>query len=273
MQRFSFLRNVLVAVIGFFIMHSLNSCGTTKGMILVQGKFDTAKLSVINPVEPIIRKGDIISIIVYSDNPEATKIYNKSLITTGNNSIIASSGVTQAVGGSAPTAPGYQVDGDGNIVFQGLGKIYVNGLTKAALKDTLDARLSTFLQHPYYNIRFLNYKFTMMGEVTHPGIVTIPGERINILEAIALSGDLTTFANRDSVFIIRENNNRREFAWINLTKPEIMASPYFYIQQNDIIIVEPTKKKSVATDAVTARNISIALAIISTFAVVYSIFR
>src|SRR5664279_879344 len=138
MHRFSLLRNVLFVVFGFFIMHSMSSCGSTKGLIMMRGPFDTAKLSVINPVEPIIRKGDIISIIVYSDNPEATKIYNQSLITTGNNSIIASSGVTQAVGGAAPTAPGYQVDGDGNIVFQGLGKIYVNGLTKAALKDTLD---------------------------------------------------------------------------------------------------------------------------------------
>ena len=80
------------------------------------------------------------------------------------------------------------MDADGNIVFQGIGKIKVEGLTKAALKDTLDARLSPFLQHPYYSIRFLNYKFTMMGEVNRPGIITIPGERINILEAIAISG-------------------------------------------------------------------------------------
>ncbi len=91
MQRFSLLRNVLFVVIGFIIMHSLGSCGTTKGYIMLRGPFDTAKLSVINPVEPIIRKGDIISIIVYSDNPEATKIYNQPLITTVNNSIIASS--------------------------------------------------------------------------------------------------------------------------------------------------------------------------------------
>ena len=88
-----------------------------------------------------------------------------------------------------------------------------------------------------------------------------------------MSGDLTPYANRDSVFIIRENNNKREFAWLNITKPEIMASPYFYIQQNDIIIVEPNKKKSVAYDIVTARNISLALAFISTFAIVYSLFR
>ena len=247
-------------------MQTMSSCGTTKGLILVRGPFDTAKLSVINPVEPVIRKGDILSIIVFSDNPEATKIYNQSIVAASNNS-------SSNAGGSAATGAGYQVDADGNIVFQGLGKIKVDGLTKAALKDTLDARLSPYLQHPYYSIRFLNYKFTMMGEVLRPGLVSIPGERVNILEAIALSGDLTAFADRDSVFIIRETNNKREFAWLNLTKPEIMASPYFYIQQNDIIIVEPTKKKSVANDNITARNISIALAFISTFAIVYSLFR
>ncbi len=172
MRRFSLLRNVLITVIGFVIVHSLSSCGTTKGMILVRGPFDTAKLSVVNPVEPIIRRGDIISIIVYSDNPEATKIYNQSLI---GNSGGASSGVTPAIGGSSG-APGYQVDVDGNIVFQGLGKIKVEGLTKGALKDTLDARLGPFLQHPYYSIRYLNFKFTMMGEVSHDRVsYTIPG--------------------------------------------------------------------------------------------------
>lgn len=273
MHRFPLMKNVLFAVIGFFILHSMSSCGSTKGLIIMRGPFDTAKLSIISPVEPIIRKGDILSIIVYSDNPEATRIYNQSLIVTGNASGVASTGVTQAVAGNLPLAPGYQVDADGNIVFQGLGKIQVEGLTKAALKDTLDARLSPFLQHPYYSIRFLNYKFTVMGEVNHPGLISIPGEKINILEAIALAGDLSAYANRDSVFIIRENNSKREFAWLNLTKPEIMASPYFYLQQNDLIIVEPTKKKSVVNDVIATRNISLALAIISTFAVVYSIFH
>jgi len=272
MYRISLLRNLLIVIAGLWIMQSMCSCGTTKGMIMVRGPFDTAKLSVINPVEPIIRKGDILSIIVFSDNPIATRIYNQSLIApsgSGN----TSPGVNQSAESASVSAPGYQVDLDGNIVFQGIGKIKVEGLTKAALKDTLDIRLIPYLQHPYYSIQFLNYKFTMMGEVSKPGIISVPGERINILQAIALSGDLTAFADRDSVFIIRENNNKREFAWMNLTKPEIMASPYFYIQQNDIIIVEPNKKKSVANDIVTARNITLALAFISTFAIVYSLFR
>jgi polysaccharide export outer membrane protein len=242
---------------------------------LVYGPFDTAKLSKINPVEPIIRKGDILSIIVFSDNPEATKIFNQSLIAASPSSSASavSTGISETKGSASPSASGYEVDLDGNIVFQGIGKFKVEGLTKAALKDTLDARLTPYLQHPYYSIRFMNYKFTMMGEVAKPGIVTIPGEKINILEAIALAGDLTNFANRDSVFIIRENNNKREFAWLNITKPEIMASPYFYVQQNDIIIVEPNKNKSAANDVITARNITLALAFISTFAIVYTLFR
>jgi len=255
-------------------MHCLSSCGNSRQLMLIEGPFDTAKLSIINPVEPIIRKGDILSIIVFSDNPEATKIYNQSLITTGNSAGNNNSiGSVQTIGGNPPSSPGYQVDADGDIVFQGLGKIYVQGLTIAALKDTLDARLTPYLQHPYYSIRFLNYKFTMMGEVNKPGVVSIPGERINILEAIALAGDLTFYARRDSVLVIRENNNKREFARLDLRKPEIITSPYFYIQQNDIVIFEPTNKKVAANDVVTARNISIALAIISTFTIVYSVFR
>src|SRR5580693_2721661 len=195
MQRYSLLKNFLFVIVGLWIIQSMSSCGTTKGLILVRGPFDTAKLSVVNPVEPVIRKKDILSIIVFSDNPEATKIYNQSLIAATNVGANAnnSEGITQAVRGSSPSAEGYRVDQDGNIVFQGIGKIKVEGLTIAALKDTLDARLNPYLQHPYYSIRFLNYKFTMMGEVAKPGVISIPGERINILEAIALTGELTPF--------------------------------------------------------------------------------
>jgi len=242
----------------------------------MQGQFDTAQLSQVNAVEPVIRKGDILSIIVYSDNPEATKIYNQSLITTGGNISGTSLTGAAAAGGLAgptPSAPGYQVDQNGNIMFQGIGLIHIEGLTKAELKDTLDERLLPFLQHPYYNIRFLNYKFTVLGEVVKPGLVNIPGERINLLEAIALAGDLTFYGRRDNVLVIRENNNKREFARLDLTKPEIMKSPYFYLQQNDIVIVEPTKKKVVANDVVVARTVSIAATIVSTIAIVYSIFR
>ena len=110
-------------------------------------------------------------------------------------------------------------------------------------------------------------------KLVSPGIINIPGERINLLEAIALAGDLTFYGRRDNVLVIRESNNKREFARLDLTKPEIMKSPYFYLQQNDMVIVEPNKKKAAANDVVTIRNIGIATSLVTTFAVLYSIFR
>jgi len=252
------------------IVFSFGSCASTRPYVYMQGSFDTAKLSQLNPVEPIIRKGDLLSIIVFSDNPDATKIYNQSLITTASSSYTAagSSGL-----GSTPAAPGYQVDNNGNIVFQGLGLLHIEGLTKAQLKDTLDARLKDYLHNPYYNIRFLNYKFTMLGEINHPGIISIPGERINLLEAFSLAGDMTFYGRRDNILVIRESNGKREFARLDITKPEIMASPYFYLQQNDVVIVEPNKKRIAASDQVTVRNVTLAATIVSTIAIIYSIFR
>src|SRR5450432_2769498 len=112
MHRFPLVKNLLFVFVGLWIMHTMSSCGNARQLMLLQGPFDTAKLSIIPPVEPIIRKGDILSIIVFSDNPEATKIFNQSLITTAIASTGGSPGVAQSIGGSAPAAPGYQVDGD-----------------------------------------------------------------------------------------------------------------------------------------------------------------
>jgi len=274
-MRVSYLmKNLLIVFLGLWILVSMSSCTTNlKKLVYLQGSFDTAKLSVVNPIEPIIRKGDILSIVVYSNNPDATKIYNQYIITAANNNIIPTTGVVQGVGGSAPLAPGYQVDQEGYIVFQGIGKLHVEGLTKAALKDTLDARLTPFLQNPYYSIRFLNYTFTMLGELTRPGIITIPGERINLLDAIALAGDLTFYGNRKTLTVIRQTDNKRTWARLDLTDPNIMLSPYYYLQQNDIVIVEPTKSKIAANDVVLQRNLTIFATLLSTFAIFYSIFH
>jgi polysaccharide export outer membrane protein len=259
-----------------------SSCGNTRQLVYMQGKFDTAALSQVKVTEAVIQKGDLLSIIVYSDNPSATALFNQSLIITNTSAV--SGGNTNAGGGTGstsgaqqavntPTTPGYLVDEMGNIQFQGLGLLHIEGMTKANLKTLLDSSLKTYLNNPYYSIRFLNYRFTMLGELTRPGIFTIPGERINLLEAIGLAGDLTFYGRRDNVLIIRENNGKREFARLDLTKPEIMASPYFYLQQSDVVIVEPNRKRVAASDQVTARNVSIAATIVSTIALVYSIFK
>jgi polysaccharide export outer membrane protein len=246
----------------------------------MQGKFDTAKLSQIHMPDPLVRKGDLLSIIVYSDNPAATALYNQPLITNGASGGSSSQAESRGEGitgapGASPTAPGYPVDENGNIQFQGLGILHVEGLTKSQIKALLDSKLKdSLLNNPYYSIRFLNYRFTIVGEVNHPGIFSIPGEQISLLEAIGLAGDMNFYGRRDNVLIIRQNiKGQREFQRLDLTKPDIMGSPFFYLQQGDFVYVEATNKKVVASDQITARNVSIGLAIVSTLALIYSIFR
>ena len=255
------------------------SCGSTRTFTYMQGSFDTAKLSQITVAEPIIHKGDLLSIIVYSDNPQATAIYNQPLIATGASAANASTGGSGATPGTtsatgpSPTAPVYLVDEQGNIVFQEIGTLHVEGLTRSSLIDTLNAKIGSQFNHPYYNIRFLNYKFTMLGEVNRPGIFSIPGERISLFEAVGMAGDLTFYGRRDNVLVIREISGHREFARLDLTKPEVMSSPYYYLQANDMVIVEQTRKKIAANDQTTVRTITIAATLISTFAILYTIFK
>jgi polysaccharide export outer membrane protein len=265
---FVYLSGLVLVALG------LGSCGNTRQLVYMQGKFDTAALSKITPPDQVIQKGDNMSIIVYSDNPEATKIYNQPLIVTSTSAIGGGgSGAQGGPTGSLPTTPGYMVDENGNIEFQGLGLLHVEGLSKPQLKDTLTSRLKELLSNVYCTIRFLNHKFTVLGEVARPGIISIPDENVNLLEAISLSGDLTFYGRRDNVLIIREEDGKRIFGRLDLTKPDIMASPYFYVRQNDIVIVEPTRKKIAANDQVTTRNITIAATVISTLALLYSIFK
>jgi polysaccharide export outer membrane protein len=259
----------ILAAIG--LAGPFSSCTNTRSLIYMQGKFDTAKLREVSIKENLIQKGDLLSIIVYSDNPEATKIYNQPVITTGSTNVVGGGGVQGL--GTAPTAGGYLVDENGNIEFQGLGLLHVDSLTKSQLKDTLIARLQNYLVNPYVTVKFLNYRFTMLGEVSRPGIFSIPGDHISLLEALGLAGDMTFYGRRDNILVIRETNGVRQFARLDITKPDIMASPYFYLQSNDVVIVEPTRKKVAANDQTVVRNISIAASIISTLALIYSIFK
>jgi polysaccharide export outer membrane protein len=257
-----------------------SSCANTRQLTYLQGKFDTAQLSKIDLKEPVIKRGDLLSIIVYSDNPEATALFNQAQI--GNTPAGNSGGITGAAasalgasssGGGNPGSGGYLVDESGNIEFQGLGVIHVEGFLRRELKDSLEQRLKEFLKDPYCTIRFLNYRFTMLGEIARPGVFNIPGEHINLLEALGLGGDLTFYGRRDNILVIRENNGRREFGRVDLTKPEVMGSPYFNLQANDLVYIEATRKKVAANDQTAIRTITITTAVISTLALLYSLFR
>lgn len=261
MSRFFSLAVVLVIF--------LSSCGNLKQLQYMQGNIDTAALSKINFVEPVIQEGDILAIVVYSDNQLASSYYNQG-------STVPSPGGSGALGlsNSVPASSGYEVNKEGSIQLYSLGQVPAKGLTRKQLSENL-AKLyleRDLLKNPYVEVRFLNFKITIVGDVNRPGVYTFPSERVNIFEAIGFAGDLTNYAQRDNVLVIREFNNTRRFARLDLTDPNVLNSPFYFLQQNDMIIVDPNKTKATITDQ-TYRTISIATSIVSVVAIVISVFR
>lgn len=226
-------------------------------MQYLQGPFDTAALSQINILEPVIQKGDLIGITVFSDNAEASAAFNQqmtsSLSPEANMNGATMSGLT---GTSGQNMPGYLVDLQGNIRFQSIGIVKAEGLTKAELANSLREKLTPYLKNPYCNIRFLNYKFTVLGEVTKQGVYTIPGEKISILEALGMAGDMTIYGLKDSITVIREQNGKRTFGTLNVSSPEVLLSPYYYLQQNDVVLVKANPKKPGVSEQTATRNLA-----------------
>jgi polysaccharide export outer membrane protein len=256
-QRLGSLFALLVIAISIF------SCRPTRPLQYVEGPYDSTMLKHLQIPEPVIQKGDLLSIIVYSDNPINTAIYNQPM----------GSGGSQGAG-APQSSGGYLVDNDGNIQFQGLGPLHVDGLTKKQLVDLLNSKLKdTLLSNPYYSIRFINFKVTLIGEVGKPGVYSIPSERVNILEAIGLAGDITTYGKKDEVTVIRELNGRREIQTLSLSDPHIFNSPYYYLQQNDIVAVATNKYKNRQKEDAFLRYFSLGTSLLSVTAILITLFK
>lgn len=244
------------------------SCGNVKSLQYLQGSFDTAKLSKLQIPEPRIQKGDLLGINVFSDDAAATAAVV--------NQVPAGTGITGSnTSNTSMVTPGYMVDQRGNIQLFQLGVLPVEGKTQKQLSDTL-AFLYTrdsLLRNPYIEVRFLNYKVTLLGEVNKPGSYTLSTDKISAFEAISLAGDITAYGRKDNVLVVRESNGSRQFGHLDFGKPDVFLSPFYYLHQNDMIIVDVTKTKAAVNDQTTIRNISIATSIISTLAIVYSLLR
>jgi polysaccharide export outer membrane protein len=193
--------------------------------------------------ESVIQKNDILSIIISSPNPEASQIFNNSSPATWANS----SGVGSS---SIGNSQGYLVNTDGSIQFPLIGSIKAEGLTKNQLKDKISSIIleKKLLIDPIVTIRFVNFRVTVLGEVNHPTVVSVPNEKISLLEAIGLAGDLTLYAKKQNVMVIREEKDRKIIKRLDLNSTELLTSPYYYLQSNDIVYVEPNKAKVASTN-------------------------
>ncbi|UJH91753.1 polysaccharide biosynthesis/export family protein [Antarcticibacterium sp. 1MA-6-2] len=191
-------------------------------------------------LEPVIKKNDLLSISVTSLNPEATEVFNAS------NVPVAQSSTSNR---TTSEASGYLVDQEGFIRFPILGKIKAAEKSKQELREEITQELVNrkLLLEPIVDIRYLNFRVSVLGEVKNPTVVTIPSEKVTLLEALGLAGDLTVYANRDNILLIREEDNIRKLVRLDLTSDEIFTSPYYNLKSNDIIYVEANKSKVAST--------------------------
>ena len=209
---------------------------------------------ILNAVDLEIQPEDLLRIDVTSIDPVAAAPFNPDQ-GQGNNQNRMMQGGGQGQGGNQlELFMGYFVDRSGNVDFPVLGQVAVAGLTLDQAKYKLIGMLDAYLVDPVVNIRFLNFKVTVLGEVNAPGVVRLTNKRVTLLEALGYAGDLTRYANRKSVLVTREAEGIRTYARLNLQSDEIFTSPYFYLQQNDVIYVEPIQA-SVATVADPATRI------------------
>ncbi len=225
----------------------LSGCTSIKNMEYFQD-IDNADLSMSRHLydEKIMPK-DKLTIYVNTTDPEASRPFN----------LYQNSNVNGG-GGANYTLP-YLVDNEGTINFPVLGKLHVQGMTRNECQDFIAAKLKNYLaetETPIVTVNFSSFHITVLGEVGNVGRISIPDEKVNILEALALAGDITLYGKRDNVLLIREDEHGEKVAHrLDITKADVMNSPYFYLQQNDIVYVEPMKVK--ARNALVNANLGI----------------
>jgi len=186
--------------------------------------------------QTLLQPSDLLSINVSSLNPAATAIFNTPNVTNVT--------ATTATGSSLQ-APGYLVNPDGMIQFPLIGDIKVTGKTTNQLRLELTQQLvdRKLLVDPVVVVRQLNFKVSVLGEVGHPTVISVPSEKISLLEALGLAGDITIYGRKDDVMIIREENDQKVIKRLDLNTKELFSSPYYYLKSNDIVYVEANKAK------------------------------
>ncbi len=253
------LRIALMAAIAALVS---GSCTSYKDIVYFQD-IDNADLNPLNSeYEAVIKKDDRLTIVVSGPDKTVTAPYNLTL------SELSGTGGYSSNPEQATLS--YLVDVNGNIEFPILGKIHVEGMTRSQLTDYLTAEIGKDVQNPIVHVSFKNYKITVLGEVRNPGTFTFDSEKINILQALGQAGDLSLTAERDGILLLREVDGVQTHNRIDLRDSHLLDSPYFYLQQNDVIVVPPSPTR--VKTATTATGIwSIILSSITTSIAVISL--
>ena len=224
-----------------FIALFLISCKPKKNIVYMSNDNFSQEVSQAKYDGLHLQEGDRLQILVSAFDEIAVRPFN---IATMNRTGNTASGTSGGNTGISPSE--YTVNSDGTIIFPVLGAVYCKGMTKQQLKEDLESRLKRYLTDPLVTITLTNFNISVLGEVKSPGQKTSPTEKLNIFQAIALAGDLTYDANRTNVKLIRtsEATGKDETVSLDLSEASIVNSPYYYLQQNDILYVTPNKTKA-----------------------------
>jgi polysaccharide export outer membrane protein len=216
-----------------------------------------------------IQPKDLLTIVVSTTQVELAVPFNltvPTIITTENRNVM-----------SQPTLQSYLVDNKGNIDFPVIGTLRVVGLTKSETETLIKSKLKDYLkEEPVVNVRFINYKISVIGEVNKPSTFTIANEKVNVFEALAMAGDLTIYGLRNNVKLIREDQSGvKQIITLNLNDANVVLSPYYYLQQNDILYVTPNKAKAKTSDitASTSLWVSATSILVSVASLLVTIFK
>ena len=216
----------------------LGACASPKDVVYLQDVKINSRVKAALQYRTVIHVDDLLSIVVSCDDIETALPFNTPMIGLGQNN--TRTGNDQLYG--------YLVDTDGTIDFPVLGKIKVEGLSRTELAE-LKKELSNYLKNPIVTIQYLNFKVTVLGEVKAPGSYKVNSERVSIFDALGMAGDLQINAKRKNVLVMREDGDEKVFAQLDLTSENIIHSPFFYLQQNDVVYVEPNKARIVGGNA------------------------
>ena len=233
---------------------SLASCVSRREMVYLynadQGvKNEAGKVG----YEPLLQNDDVLTIIVSAENPEVAAPYNLKTVSVSNNNGLATN--------QANNLENYIIDKNGEIEFPQLGKIKLAGLTRNEAVEKLKGILSEYITNPTVHMRIVNFKISVIGEVSSPGMHNVSGERITLLEALSLSGDLTIFGKRKNIMVIREQEGAKTVAKVDITDTNFLNSEYYYLKQNDVVYVEPNGARRNAS--IIGPNITVGLSVLS----------
>jgi len=256
------IRNKIVFLgIIFTVVLLVSSCTSRKNIAYYQN-IEQLNNQAQQTYEPKLQADDLLSIIVNSETPELTRPYN----------LFMSSGIEKP---DFTTVTGqqrlqtYLIDNQGYVTFPVLGKLKLGGLTRGEAEAFLTTKLKSSISDVSINLRILNFKVSVQGEVLRPAVHNITTERITLPEALSMSGDLTIYGKRDNILIIREVDGKKTYNYVDITKSDFINSPFYYLSQNDLVYVEPNKTK--VNSSVVGPNISVILSALSVLASVVSV--